>query len=120
MAEQQLDSALDSGIREIDFWCNTWGENMRAINSAYRIAKDKAKIKASQNYILADLIGFSVGRLLDRSIKYPEISEVYPELFDKKEQEQIKEEQQTNISVLRFKQFAAKHNSKIKEKEEKT
>ena len=99
----------------------TWGEVVRAIESFQRREEVKLKVQASQNYILADLIGFSIGRLLDRSVKYPEISEVYPTLFDDKETTQEKEEakakEQTDISVLRFKQFALKHNQKIKQKE---
>ena len=43
----------------------------------------RLKSKAQFNYILADLIGFSVSRMMSKDVKYPAIEDVYPELFEK-------------------------------------
>lgn len=50
----------------------------------------ETKQKAVNTYILADLIGASVGRLLDKNAKYPRLWEVFPDLFE----EEIKPRQQ--------------------------
>ena len=44
----------------------------------------------------------------------PDISEVYPTLFDSKEIEEKKQENKNKLSALRFKQFADSFNSKFK------
>lgn len=45
----------------------------------------------------------------------PEISELYPTLFDTREIVERKKAKQDELSALRFKQFAASHNKKYKE-----
>lgn len=45
----------------------------------------------------------------------PEISEVYPTLFDSKQLEKKRAEQKAELSALRFKQFAKAYNKKYKE-----
>ena len=77
-----LDNALDYGISEYDFWNMTIAELTRAIASKKRIQKQQAQEKASFDYILADLIGRSIGRLYSNSTHLPDISEIYPTLFD--------------------------------------
>ena len=70
--------------------------------------------QASFNYILADLIGRSISRLYNSSNKMPTIAEVYPTLFYNEQIEQAAQQRKTDLSVLRLKQFAQFHNSKIK------
>ena len=110
-----LDNALDYGISEYDFWHMTLAELDRAIASKKRIQKQKAQEKASMDYILADLIGRSVSRVYNSSNKMPEISAVYPTLFDSKDIEQKKAETKMELSALRFKQFAQSFNDKYRE-----
>ena len=110
-----LDNALDYGITEFDFWNMTLAELERAIESKRRVKKIEAQEKASFDYILADLIGISVGRIYSSATKIPEISEVYPSLFDSKVIEEKKQEQKAELSALRFKQFANSYNKKYKE-----
>lgn len=93
----------------------TLAELERAIESKRRIEKLRAQEKASFDYILADLIGRSVGRIYSSSTKIPEISEVYPSLFDAKVFEDKKQEKKAELSALRFKQFANSYNKKFKE-----
>lgn len=52
-----LETALDEGIKEQEFWNMTLAEVIRAVESNRRVYKQKAQEKASYDYILADLIG---------------------------------------------------------------
>lgn len=113
-----LESALDIGISEQQFWNMTIGEVTRAFNSYARVEKYKAREQATHNYILADLVARSIGRLFSSSATMPEISEVYPTLFDSAEILQKKQEKQAELSAIRFKQFAQSFNSKFQHKEE--
>lgn len=109
-----LDNALDYGISEKDFWEMTLAELIRLIESKKRVQKEQAKEKASCDYILADLIGKSVARVFNSANTMPDISEVYPTLFDSKELEEKKQEMRDELSAIRFRQFALSHNQKIK------
>ena len=111
-AYQWLETALDYGIAEYDYWNMTLAEATRAIESKKRVEKLRAQEKASYDYILADLIGRSVSRIYSSSSKMPTIQEVYPSLFDNDEEQ--KQQKQMELSVLRFKMFAQSHNNKIK------
>ena len=93
----------------------TLGEVVRAIESKKRIHRLEAQERATFDYALADLIGRSISRIHSSSNSMPQISEVYPSLFDSAEIEQKKQEKKDELSVLRFKQFAQSFNSKFKE-----
>lgn len=107
-----LENALDIGISEHDFWNMTIAEFDRAIESYARRKKTEAQEKASFDYILADLIGRSLARLHSSSAHLPEITEVYPSLFDNEEMQEQKQKKTAEISAIRFKQFANFHNNK--------
>lgn len=113
-AYQWLETALDYGIAESDYWNMTLAEAIRAIESKKRVEKLRAQEKASYDYILADLIGRSISRIYSSSSKMPTIQEVYPSLFDTAEIEEQKQQKQMELSVLRFKMFAQSHNNKLK------
>lgn len=93
----------------------TIGELERAISSRRRVMKTKAQEQASFDYILADLIGRSMGRFYSSSNSMPELGAVYPSLFDSKEIQQKKQEQKAELSALRFRQFAQSYNARFKE-----
>ena len=95
----------------------TLAELERAINSKRRVEKIRAQEKASFDYILADLIGRSFARTQSSANRMPEISEVYPSLFDSEEIQEKKQEKQAELSALRFKLFAESYNKKFKSKE---
>lgn len=108
-----LDSALDSGISEYDFWNMTLGELERAIASKQRVEKMRAQEKASFDYALANLIGQSMSRLYSKNAKYPEIYNAYPSLFKEEIVEESRQEKIDEISALRLKQFTTSFNSKF-------
>ena len=110
-----MEKALDSGISEEEFWNMTLAELDRAMASKRRMIKAQAQEKASFDYILADLIGKSVARIYSSGNTMPEISEVYPSLFDSQEIQQKKQEKKAELSALRFKLFAKSYNDRFKE-----
>ena len=114
-----LNAALDSGIKEFEFWEMTISEVIRAIESDKRVQKERARDKASFDYILAGLITKGVGITLGSKQTFPPIEEVYPSLFtDQREEEQRKiQEQKNNLSTLRFLQFAQSYNQRFKKQE---
>lgn len=111
--------ALDYEIAEFDFWDMTLAELERLIESKKRIKKLKEQERASFDYILADLIGKSISRIYSSSATIPEISEVYPALFDSEQINEQKQERKDELTVLRFKQFAQAYNKKISEEVQK-
>lgn len=110
-----LDSALDMGISENEFWEMTVAELTRAVKSKKRQLKQQAQERASADYILADLIGRSVSRIYSSSATIPSISEAYPSLFDAEVIEEQTAAKRDELSALRFKQFANSFNAKFKE-----
>lgn len=90
----------------------TIAELERAISSKRRIERIRAQERASFDYILADLIGRSIGRIYSSTAKMPEISEAYPSLFDSEEIAAQKAQKKAELSALRFKQFAQAYNNK--------
>ena len=92
----------------------TIAELQRVIDSKLRVMKLQAQERAINDYTLADLIGRSIARIYSSTATYPDIAEVYPNLFDAEELEQKKQEQKTELSILRFKQFANTYNEQFK------
>ena len=107
-----LDNALDYGISENEFWNMTLSELTRAIESKKRVDKVRLQEKANFDYILANLIGKSISRIYSSSNKMPDISEVYPTLFDSKEEINLTP-QQRNIGFM-FQKKLKKKSKKIK------
>lgn len=96
----------------------TLAELERAIESKRRVQKESAQERAVYDYTLADLIGRSIGRIYSSSANYPNISEVYPTLFDTQQVEEAQANRQAELSAIRFKQFAAAFNSNFKKEAE--
>ena len=93
----------------------TLAELERLIESKRRTQKTEAQEKASYDYILADMIGRSISRIYSSSSRMPDISEMYPTLFDTKEIEEKRSAKKSELSALRFRQFANSYNKKFKE-----
>lgn len=102
-------------MTEQEFWESTLGELVRLFQSKQRIEKEQHQVRATFDYALADLIGRSVARIYNSANQMPDISEVFPTLFDNEEVKQKKQEKQVELSALRFKQFAQSFNQKFNE-----
>ncbi len=109
-----LDSALDYGITEFEFWDMTIAELTRAIESKKRVKKRDEQERAAFDYILADLIGRSVARIHNSANNIPDIADAYPALFERKEVDAAKSAKQDELSALRFRQFAQSFNKRFK------
>ena len=118
--EKLLENALDSGIKELEFWEMTIGEVIRAIESKNRLIKIEAKEKASYDYILANLIAKGVSLAFGGRGNFPTIEEAYSSIFQEeiKAKEKEIEEQRINLSVLRFQQFAQSYNKRYENNKE--
>ena len=75
----------------------------------------QAKERASFDYILADLMGYSFARTQHSANKMPTLQEAYPKLFATEAQETEQEQAKTKLelSAIRFRQFANAHNKKF-------
>jgi hypothetical protein len=76
----------------------------------------RMKSKAQFDYMLADMIGVSVARLIGGDkVKYPKIEEVYPSLFNDDIKAEDNVEDRTEASVNNFMEFALQLNAKRRE-----
>ena len=105
--------ALDSGIRESEFWDMTIAEILRALESRIRVNKTQMKAQARMDYTLANLIGYSVGRVHHHANQMPSIYDSYPNLFNEEEDEQALEERRAERSAINFLEFARAFNKKF-------
>lgn len=111
-----MDVALDNGITEKEFWEMTIAEITRAIKSRERVKMAELKEKAVLDYKLADLIARSMARLYSSSAEMPDISEIYPSLFDSVAIKMQRQEKANELSALRFKQFAQNFNKNLQQR----
>lgn len=101
-----LDSALDMGLTEYDFWNMTIGEFDRYVESQRRLKEQELREKAFFDWTLGDLIGRSISRIYSAQSHYPEIYEAYPSIYKKEDIEQKRQEERDRLSALRLQEFA--------------
>lgn len=117
IAHKLLQPAINAGLSEFDFWNMTVAEVIRYSEGAVWRMKNQAQL----DYVLADLIGISVARIISKDAKYPTIEEVYPALFELQEEEkqnEIKQQKLNEASANRFLQFALQHNARMRQGDE--
>ncbi len=109
-----LDNALEGGLSEHEFWNMTIGELDRFKDSKKRQEEHRRKERATMDYALALLIGRAVAGSSEEN-PFPELYEVYPTLFfeEHKRREETEADRRTELSALRFIQFAESFNSKF-------
>ena len=92
----------------------TIAEVNRAILSKVRIIKANDRKKAEFDYMLAQLIGINVGMCFSGKTELPPIAEIYPTLFKEnfEKEEEEKARRVSELSALRFMEFAKAHNKK--------
>lgn len=97
----------------------TIAEIQRSIRSKERVRKIEAQERAGYDYILANLITKGVSIVLGSKEQFPQIENAYPDLFNdiQQEREEKIQERKTELSILRFKQFAQSHNKKFVNRE---
>ena len=105
-----LPIALQSGLSVFDFWSMTYGELSDTIAAYNNNEKNRVREAASLNYHLANLIGISVARLMDKKAEYPTLQVAYPGLFDDLEVED--KQQNWEVAKARLMKYAEVHNKK--------
>jgi len=105
-------SALEVGINPFDYWEMTFGEISETINAYNRRKKTEMQWQASVQYKLADLVGISVGRLLDSNIEFPTLETSFPGLFE----DVVENEKQQDWRILkeRMMDYADQWNNRAK------
>lgn len=109
--EDWLETFLDMGLTEWQFWDMTLAELNRHAESYKRVQKRNAQEKAFADYRLADLIGYSIARIYSKEAKYPEIYDVYPAIFDREAMEEARQKEKDKKSFEWLKQFADSFNN---------
>lgn len=96
----------------------TLGEVERAVLSWQRRNKREAQERAAYDYILAALIGTNVASYFSNAT-VPPLKEVYSHLFEEQtaEVQEQKIDAKTELSALRFKQFAKSFNDRFNKQE---
>lgn len=97
----------------------TIAEIDRAAASYQRRFISNAKEKATFDYVLAQLIGFSVSRAVNGGDNdFPAIEEIYPTLFKEraKATSEAKQEAIETAFAIHLKQFAKQHNNKLEKR----
>lgn len=92
----------------------TYGEISDTIASKNRVRVLEMKERASFDHIMADLIGTSVGRLLDKNAKYPSLYDAYPTLFKEEIEKEVVEEPLPDWMKIKAQLtiYATAHNKK--------
>jgi len=114
--------ALECGVNVFTFWNMTYGEIVDVIKTSNKMKLAKLKEKANLDHALAELIGLSVSRLLDKNAKYPTLFEAYPELFKEESEKKKLEEpiqQDWEIAKARLMAYATNHNKKRGEEDKR-
>lgn len=120
MIEELYPIALDIGIKPYEFDNYSIQEVYDLISSHNRQVevkaqeeKERIELQASMNNILALQIGERVAQLFDKDFKPTPITEIYPELF--KEELEARRENEMELYKIKMKDYAYRHNKKIKE-----
>lgn len=96
----------------------TLAEVQRKFESYKRMRELQQKEKATFDYILADLIGISIGRIYDKHTHYPKIEDVYPALFTEEVDSEKEQEEKDKKNIARFREFANSFNKRWEEAKE--
>ena len=88
------------------------------INRYIEGATWRIKSQAQFDYMLANLIGVSVSRVVSSEASFPSIEMVYPTLFEAEAREKKEQEEKITTSTNRFLEFAMKHNARANKNKE--
>lgn len=110
--------ALDNGIGIDEFEERTFAEINLMLESKARVRENELRNELSIKYQMVDLMGASIGRMFAEGVEFPEIYQIYPELFE--DVESIREEQKAQakmeLEAAKWKLWAANHNRQFAEK----
>ena len=107
-----LPIALQVGISAYDYWSMTYGEIIDSIKAFKENERLRVREVAGFNYQLANLIGLSVARIMDKDAKYPSLKESFPNIFDDLIENDEPIQQDWQIAKARLMEYAEANNKK--------
>lgn len=100
-----LETMLDTGLSEQEFWNMTLDEIERYAASYKRKEEIRLKEKAFFYHRLGELIGVSIGRYYSQDFSYPEIYEAFDGIYTEEEVETARQEERDRQSIERLKRM---------------
>lgn len=107
---------LEAGITEEFFWNSTYGEMLRYMKAYSNRLQRERQDRAFFDYQLSNLIGISVSRLFSSDSSLPEISDVYPGIFEPPSEEDLMAQEVMRMKA-RMIEYTEQHNAKKQLKE---
>lgn len=107
-----LEKCMSIGMREEDFYHSTLAQINRYVESYNKRQENQLQEKAYFDYQLANLIGLSVSRLLNKNAKYPEFRKAYPFIKIDTEKE-VDEEWEMEKQHIKLMEWAEQMNKKF-------
>lgn len=102
---------LEAGITEEFFWNSTYGEMLRYMKAYSNRLHRERQDRAFFDYQLSNLIGISVSRLFSSDSSLPDISDVYPGIFEPPSEEELMAQEVMKMKA-RMIEYTEQHNAK--------
>lgn len=107
-----LEKCMSIGMREEEFYHSTLAQVTRYVESYNKQQENQLQEKAYFDYQLANLIGMSLSRLLNKNAKYPEFRKAYPFIKSDTEKE-VDEEWEMEKQHIKLMEWAEQMNKKF-------
>lgn len=107
-----LEKCMSIGMREEDFYHSTLAQINRYVESYNKQQENQLQEKAYFDYQLANLIGLSVSRLLNKNAKYPEFRKAYP-FIKRGTEKEVDEEWEMEKQHIKLMEWAEQMNKKF-------
>lgn len=111
-----LAHCMSIGMKEDEFYNLTLNQVTRHVEAYSKRQENQLQEKAYFDYQLANLIGVSVSRLLDKDAKYPSFEKIYPFAKGSHEKE-VDKEWEMEVQRNKLREWAEQMNQKITKKE---
>lgn len=125
MCNDMLIQCLAIGLSRQEFFNSTLKEVTQYVEAYNKQQQSKLEEQAYFDWMLANLIGSSVARLMSKDAKFPKLEEAYPFVKDNKQQQPVddkgltSEEKQASLAITEWAMAMQRKKEKAKAKEQK-
>jgi hypothetical protein len=125
MCNDMLVQCLAIGLSRQEFFNSTLKEITQFVDAYKKQQQNKLEEQAYFDWMLANLIGSSVARLMSKDAKFPKLEEAYPFVKDNKPQQPVddkgltSEEKQASLAITEWAMAMQRKKEKAKAKEQK-
>jgi hypothetical protein len=125
MCNDMLVQCLAIGLSRQEFFNSTLKEVTQYVEAYKKQQQNKLEEQAYFDWMLANLIGNSVARLMSKDAKFPKLEEAYPFVKDSKPQQPVddkgltSEEKQASLAITEWAMAMQRKKEKAKAKEQK-